>query len=156
MSNQSLLDPGTASYLPTADDVFGPVVSSCRQNFDFTSLFEQSTLTLVPAVLLLLMAPLRLPQLYKASVKTRPASVGEVKLVFLSSIACFFLARHTADRLAAGNGHDAVMRLLLEHKAEIEAKGNNKLDNATLGSYRRARGGGAAAARARGGRRRKG
>jgi ATP-binding cassette subfamily C (CFTR/MRP) protein 1 len=93
MSNQSLLDPGTASCLPTADDVFGPVVSGCRQNFDFTLLFEQSILTLVPAALLLLVAPLRLLQLYKASVKTRPASVGQIKLVSCLKLNRMLLSR---------------------------------------------------------------
>ena len=83
MSTQFLLDTGPASCPPTADDVFGPVISGCRQNFDFTLLFEQSILSLLPATLLLLVAPLRLLQLYKASVKTRSASVGQIKLVSL-------------------------------------------------------------------------
>ena len=95
------MDPGTAPCLPTADDVFGPVVSGCRQNFDFTLLFEQGILTLVPAALLLLVAPIRLLQLYKASVKTRPASVGQVKLVsyFKLNRVLYFLTRHAADCL---------------------------------------------------------
>jgi len=91
MSN--LLDPGTAPCLPTADDVFGPVVSGCRQDFDFTLLFEQSILTLVPAALLLLVAPLRLLQLYKANAKTRPALVGQIKLV-----SCWKLNRKLLSR----------------------------------------------------------
>ncbi|KAK6224641.1 abc multidrug transporter [Colletotrichum tabaci] len=50
---------------PTADDAFGPVVQNCRQGFDFTLTFEQCLFTILPALLLLLAAPLRIRHLAK-------------------------------------------------------------------------------------------
>ncbi|GJC96884.1 ABC multidrug transporter [Colletotrichum higginsianum] len=50
---------------PTADDAFGPIVQNCRQGFDFTLAFEQCLFTILPALLLLLAAPLRLRHLAK-------------------------------------------------------------------------------------------
>ncbi|TQN69569.1 ABC transporter gloK [Colletotrichum shisoi] len=50
---------------PTADDAFGPIVQNCRQGFDFTLTFELCLFTILPALLLLLAAPLRLRHLAK-------------------------------------------------------------------------------------------
>ncbi|OHX00813.1 ABC multidrug transporter [Colletotrichum incanum] len=50
---------------PTADDAFGPIVQNCREGFDFTLTFEQCLFTILPASLLLLIAPLRLRRLGK-------------------------------------------------------------------------------------------
>ncbi|KXH47176.1 hypothetical protein CSIM01_06458 [Colletotrichum simmondsii] len=43
----------------TADDAFGPIVQHCRDGFDFTLTFEQCLFTILPASLLILIAPLR-------------------------------------------------------------------------------------------------
>ncbi|KAK1728937.1 ABC transporter [Colletotrichum acutatum] len=43
----------------TADDAFGPTVQHCRDGFDFTLTFEQCLFTILPASLLILIAPLR-------------------------------------------------------------------------------------------------
>ena len=67
---------------PDADNVFGPIVADvCRQGFDFTLLFEQSVLSMVPSVLLILITPIRLYQLYQTSVKTRSNSMHGAKAV---------------------------------------------------------------------------
>ncbi|KAJ0353305.1 hypothetical protein COL154_003366 [Colletotrichum chrysophilum] len=50
---------------PAADDSFGPIIQDCRDGFDFTLTFEQCLFTILPASLLLLVAPLRLFQLGK-------------------------------------------------------------------------------------------
>lgn len=42
------------------DDSFGPVVDECARAFDFTLLFEESILSILPSALLLLAAPIRL------------------------------------------------------------------------------------------------
>jgi ATP-binding cassette subfamily C (CFTR/MRP) protein 1 len=55
------------------DNDFGPVVNGCRSSFDFTLLFEQSVLTIGPAVLLLLYAPYQLALLSKAPRKLASA-----------------------------------------------------------------------------------
>ena len=61
MSNIS----SAAGCFPTADEAFGPVVDSCRNDFDFTIAFEQYFFTITPAALLLISAPLRLRYLSK-------------------------------------------------------------------------------------------
>ncbi|KAM0261709.1 hypothetical protein ACHAQJ_002161 [Trichoderma viride] len=66
---------------PTADAAFGPVVdAACRDGFDFTLVFEQSIFVLLPASLLVLVAPLRLIQLRKSSVKVTDDISRMIKL----------------------------------------------------------------------------
>ena len=53
------------------DDSFGPTVTNCRGDFDFTLLFEQSIMSIGPSAILLLLFPLRLMQLLQQDMKTR-------------------------------------------------------------------------------------
>ncbi|KAK0702282.1 ABC transporter [Lasiosphaeris hirsuta] len=54
------------------DDVFGPIVGpNCREGFDFTLLFEQSILTLLPAAIFLVVAAWRFSRLSQQEAKTR-------------------------------------------------------------------------------------
>ena len=45
------------------DDSFGPAVSGCRGDFDFTLTFEEIILSIVPSVCFILLAGLRIIQL---------------------------------------------------------------------------------------------
>ncbi|PYI23686.1 putative ATP-binding cassette transporter [Aspergillus violaceofuscus CBS 115571] len=64
-----------------ADNVLGPVVAlGCRNGFDFTLLFEQSILGIVPAAVFLLASPLRVGYLIKKDVRTQRNSLRFVKL----------------------------------------------------------------------------
>lgn len=67
-----------------ADDVFGPIVSGCRGDFDFTLLFEQSILSSVPSSILILLVPLRLFHLRRSIVKTFPNPIQTAKSVSFS------------------------------------------------------------------------
>ncbi|APA07350.1 hypothetical protein sscle_02g021200 [Sclerotinia sclerotiorum 1980 UF-70] len=53
------------------DDSFGPVLKGCRENFDFTLVFEESILSLAPSAFLLLLVPARLVQLWGSRKKVR-------------------------------------------------------------------------------------
>lgn len=65
-----------------ADNNFGPAIDpGCRDGFDFTLLFEQAILGLVPAVVFLLVCPLRLQILVKRDVRTQPHIMRLAKLV---------------------------------------------------------------------------
>ena len=80
---------------PTADAAFGPVVdAACRGGFDFTLVFEQSIFVLLPASLLILVAPLRLIQLRKASVKVTDHVSRAIKLV--SRPSCILIIEWTS------------------------------------------------------------
>jgi len=59
-------------------DDFGPGASD---RFDFTILFEDVFLSIVPAVFLLLLGPLRMYSLYKQPLKVKKSSVHESKMV---------------------------------------------------------------------------
>ena len=72
------------SCLPQSDDVFGPIVRGCRSNFDFTLLFEQSILSIGPAVLLLIFAPPRVIRLLRSSKKTLSSRLRLYKTVPLT------------------------------------------------------------------------
>ncbi|KFY97582.1 hypothetical protein V500_01998 [Pseudogymnoascus sp. VKM F-4518 (FW-2643)] len=53
------------------DNTFGPVVKGCRDDFDFTLLFEQGIMTMVPAAFLLLLMLPRIYQLNMLDLKTK-------------------------------------------------------------------------------------
>jgi hypothetical protein len=49
------------SVIPCSSDTsFGPAVEGFNRNFDFTVTFEESILSIVPSVLLILVAPVRI------------------------------------------------------------------------------------------------
>ncbi|KAM5348158.1 hypothetical protein ACJ41O_007982 [Fusarium nematophilum] len=77
----------------SADDGFGPVVGpGCRDGFDFTLTFEQSILVLLPAGILLVLAPFRLFHLRNAPVKVTGHRLRVVKLTAIAVLALLHLA----------------------------------------------------------------
>ena len=74
---------GTMVANCTANDrQFGPAVyNDCRDGFDFTLLFEQSMLTLLPAGLALAGFSSRLIYLARTKTQARWGSLGVLKLV---------------------------------------------------------------------------
>ncbi|KAJ5654813.1 hypothetical protein N7490_001816 [Penicillium lividum] len=78
------------------EDVFGPVVHGCLNDFDFTLLFEETILSVLPASCLLLLAlTWRIPVLIRADLLVRSSRLGLLKsiihpLVFVSQV--LFLA----------------------------------------------------------------
>jgi hypothetical protein len=65
-----------------AESFFGPQVApDCRDGFDFTLLFEELILTLIPLCFVSLTLPLRLWQLLNQNVKANVGSVYFLKLV---------------------------------------------------------------------------
>jgi hypothetical protein len=64
------------------NNVFGPAVSStCHYGFDFTLLFEEVFLCIVPIVVLTLLIPIRLYQLLPRKLVFRPVNFYYTKLV---------------------------------------------------------------------------
>jgi ATP-binding cassette subfamily C (CFTR/MRP) protein 1 len=64
------------------EDVFGPVIRGCLDGFDFTLLFEETILFVLPASFLLLLAlAWRIPQLIHANGIVRESLLGLSKLV---------------------------------------------------------------------------
>ncbi|KAL8774136.1 MAG: hypothetical protein Q9209_001244 [Squamulea sp. 1 TL-2023] len=51
------------------DDTFGPYADSCRGGFDFTLLFEESILSILPLCLLLVVVPFRIVYLVRRTIK---------------------------------------------------------------------------------------
>lgn len=67
---------------PGADDLFGPIVNPhCRGGFDFTLLFEQSVLSMIPAAIIVVAFPLRLAYLATSRSKTQLGPIRLLKLV---------------------------------------------------------------------------
>ena len=63
------------------DDTFGPYARQCRGGFDFTLLFEESILSILPLVLLLGIIPLRVLFLVRKSRKVQSSLLLPIKLV---------------------------------------------------------------------------
>ncbi|KAK7418553.1 hypothetical protein QQX98_003898 [Neonectria punicea] len=87
------MNSSTPHCASSADTAFGPMVDAdCRQGFDFTVTFEQSVFIVLPASLLLLVAPLRLLHLRKARVKVAGRRLRLFKLAAIAVLAVLHLA----------------------------------------------------------------
>lgn len=78
------------AWLPCSaadEDVFGPTIhDSCHHGFDFTLLFEEMILTLLPIILAWLAAPIRAWNLRHASEKANRSWLYAAKEVCQASI----------------------------------------------------------------------
>ncbi|KAJ6779807.1 hypothetical protein PWT90_01499 [Aphanocladium album] len=74
------------------DDRWGPVVASCRRRFDFTLLFEQATLAILPASCFFFLAILRILQLRTQDTKARLNIACLCKLVLAGGACALQLA----------------------------------------------------------------
>ena len=63
------------------DATFGPYAGDCRGGFDFTLLFEESILSILPLGLLLIIVPFRVSYLFRRTIKVDPSSWLASKLV---------------------------------------------------------------------------
>ena len=63
------------------DNSFGPAATDCRGNFDFTLLFEELILSILPSALFLLIVPYRFLHVYRGPRKVRRSLLQIVKLV---------------------------------------------------------------------------
>ena len=68
------------------DDTFGPYAGSCRGGFDFTLLFEESVLSILPLCLLLVVLPFRVLYLFRRAIKVNQHFLLLSKLVWPSKI----------------------------------------------------------------------
>jgi len=64
---------GDLSYCPS-DRTFGPAVSDCRGNFDFTLKFEDIILSLLPSSVFIILALFRIWYLSRAEILARSLS----------------------------------------------------------------------------------
>lgn len=74
-------DMATTLVCRQVDDTFGPYAQSCRGGFDFTLLFEESILSILPLGLLLTVVPFRISYLFRRTIKVDPSSWLASKLV---------------------------------------------------------------------------
>ncbi|KAL8819211.1 MAG: hypothetical protein Q9223_002310 [Gallowayella weberi] len=65
------------------DDTFGPYAGSCRGGFDFTQLFEEGILSLLPLCLLLLVVPFRVTYLFRRKILYACYAILQVALIAL-------------------------------------------------------------------------
>jgi hypothetical protein len=67
------------------DDTFGPHAANCRGNFDFTLLFEETILSILPLGILLIIGPPRIWYLFKKERKVVRSPLLSLKLVCIPS-----------------------------------------------------------------------
>ncbi|PHH63516.1 hypothetical protein CDD81_5797 [Ophiocordyceps australis] len=78
---------------PYADDVFGPIVDGhCRGGFDFTLLFQQAFLSIIPASIFIVLFPLRVAYLATSRIKAAPGLNRYLKLAFAIVLAILQIA----------------------------------------------------------------
>lgn len=77
-----------------ADAQFGPAVASCRREFDFTVLFEEAVLTIIPAITFAILATVILlfVYLHKAPALVRSGRLYPLKLCSVAALAAAQIA----------------------------------------------------------------
>ncbi|KAM5475001.1 hypothetical protein MauCBS54593_001472 [Microsporum audouinii] len=70
---------------PEIDNTFGPWAKQCRGEFDFTLLFEESILTLVPLAFMILLTPFRIAYLFKKKRKVEDSPLIHMKITSLAA-----------------------------------------------------------------------
>ena len=80
------------------DNVFGPLVAECRRAFDFTILFEDIFLSIVPSSILLLLAPVRLITLYgrRRTVGGQSFRIAKLVSVYFLRVGCIIITPNTS------------------------------------------------------------
>ena len=86
------------------DNTLGPVVLKQCRAFDFTLLFEQTLLSLVPSLILILLAAVRLFHVFRRSVKTLPSLLHGSKMVMMVASALL------EPQLIVSGHHDMLRR----------------------------------------------
>jgi ATP-binding cassette subfamily C (CFTR/MRP) protein 1 len=81
IANGSIADPARCLINASYDNLFGPAVHNCQSDFDFTLLFEQSILLIVPSALLLLYLPFRIWQIWSQELKAHYHGITLIKQV---------------------------------------------------------------------------
>ncbi|KAK1755881.1 ABC multidrug transporter [Echria macrotheca] len=91
---QGRLAMNTNSSLVCNDGSFGPAVQgpACRGGFDFTVLFEESVLSILPSACFLLVAPLQTARTFKGAVAVRWSLLWAAKMVTICVYAALQLA----------------------------------------------------------------
>jgi hypothetical protein len=77
------MNASTGGCSATAEDFFSPIgiVQGCGDSFDFTLTFEQYIFSLVPAAILLILAPFRITHLHHLPVVVWETFAKHIKLV---------------------------------------------------------------------------
>lgn len=78
-SNYSIVD-GNANPVNIYVNAI-PFQATQSDRFDFTLIFEQSVLSIIPSIVLIVLVPLRLYYLHKSAVKTLPDPIQFAKHV---------------------------------------------------------------------------
>lgn len=65
----------------TVENSFGPQVAGCLGGFDFTLLFEETILSILPTALVLLFLPVRIVHLFRSDRKVYEGLLHNLKLV---------------------------------------------------------------------------
>lgn len=82
----------TPASCKQVDDTFGPYAKSCRGGFDFTLLFEETILSILPLGLLLIVVPFRISYLFRRTIKVDPSSWLASKLLLYAIFGAIQLA----------------------------------------------------------------
>jgi ATP-binding cassette subfamily C (CFTR/MRP) protein 1 len=75
-----------------ADDILWPLTDGCRENFDFTLLFEECFFQIIPSALLLLSTPPRAVHLFRQHARISRTGMRSVKQCCIVLLSCTQLA----------------------------------------------------------------
>ncbi|KAK8001740.1 ABC transporter [Apiospora marii] len=74
------------------DDVFGPAVDECARTFDFTLLFEETILSILPSAVFLILGAIRLATLFTRKSRVGGVILRTVKLLVIGVLLAFSVA----------------------------------------------------------------
>ncbi|KAK8101492.1 hypothetical protein PG999_011866 [Apiospora kogelbergensis] len=96
-SNSSAL-----SCPPAVDDAFGPAVPECARTFDFTLLFEETILSILPSAVFLILGAIRIATLFTRKSRVGGVILRSIKLLVIGILLAFSVV--LLALWAAGNG----------------------------------------------------
>lgn len=81
LADECTLSSSVQTIMECLDDTFGPYAKNCRGDFDFTLLFEETILSILPICLLIVIVPFRVIYLARREIKVNRSFWLLLKLV---------------------------------------------------------------------------
>ncbi|KAK8017726.1 P-loop containing nucleoside triphosphate hydrolase [Apiospora rasikravindrae] len=88
-SNADGSNSSAMSCPPGIDDAFGPVVDECARTFDFTLLFEETILSILPSAVFLILGAIRLATLFTRKSRVGGVILRSIKLLVIGVLLAF-------------------------------------------------------------------
>ncbi|KAK8047506.1 P-loop containing nucleoside triphosphate hydrolase protein [Apiospora saccharicola] len=92
MASNAESNSSAVSCPQAVDDAFGPAVDNCARTFDFTLLFEETILSILPSAIFLILGAIRVATLFTRKSRVGGVILRTVKLLVIGALLAFSVA----------------------------------------------------------------